>query len=62
MKSVYCVCQVTVNPRQQVPESNFNNNVVRCDVQYTGTAAHLLRATLQHEDEQRVETGGATQE
>ncbi|KAG7219774.1 hypothetical protein INR49_011508 [Caranx melampygus] len=38
--------QVTVNPRQQVPESNFNNNVVRCDVQYTGTAAHVSGCTM----------------
>lgn len=35
------ILKVTVNPRQQVPESNFNNNVVRCDVQYTGTSAHI---------------------
>lgn len=33
--------KVTVNPRQQVPESNYNNNIVRCDVQYTGTSAHI---------------------
>ncbi|KAM3611815.1 uncharacterized protein V6R79_024557 [Siganus canaliculatus] len=37
--------KVTVNPRQQVPESNFNNNVVRCDVQYTGTTAHVSGCT-----------------
>ncbi|XP_019965502.1 protein-lysine 6-oxidase [Paralichthys olivaceus] len=40
------VLKVTVNPRQQVPESNFNNNVVRCDVQYTGTAAHVSGCTV----------------
>uniref|UniRef100_A0A3Q3F0K1 Lysyl oxidase homolog n=1 Tax=Labrus bergylta TaxID=56723 RepID=A0A3Q3F0K1_9LABR len=39
------ILKVTVNPRQQVPESNFNNNVVRCDVQYTGTAAHISGCT-----------------
>lgn len=39
------ILKVTVNPRQQVPESNFNNNVVRCDVQYTGTAAHVSGCT-----------------
>uniref|UniRef100_A0A7N6B1M7 Lysyl oxidase homolog n=1 Tax=Anabas testudineus TaxID=64144 RepID=A0A7N6B1M7_ANATE len=38
--------KVTVNPRQQVPESNFNNNVVRCDIQYTGTAAHVSGCTM----------------
>ncbi|XP_035513556.1 protein-lysine 6-oxidase-like [Morone saxatilis] len=40
------ILKVTVNPRQQVPESNFNNNVVRCDVQYTGTAAHISGCTM----------------
>ncbi|KAF7653073.1 hypothetical protein LDENG_00087640 [Lucifuga dentata] len=35
------ILKVTVNPKQQVPESNFNNNVVRCDVHYTGTAVHV---------------------
>ncbi|XP_017288589.1 protein-lysine 6-oxidase [Kryptolebias marmoratus] len=40
------VLKVTVNPRQQVPESNFNNNVARCDVQYTGNAAHLSGCSL----------------
>ncbi|AWP07726.1 putative protein-lysine 6-oxidase-like [Scophthalmus maximus] len=39
------VLKVTVNPRQQVPESNYNNNVVRCDVQFTGTAAHVSGCT-----------------
>ncbi|XP_029019912.1 protein-lysine 6-oxidase-like isoform X1 [Betta splendens] len=40
------VLKVTVNPRQQVPESNFNNNVVRCDVHYTGSAAHISGCTM----------------
>ncbi|KAM9359936.1 protein-lysine 6-oxidase [Symphorus nematophorus] len=40
------ILKVTVNPRQQVPESNFNNNVVRCDVQYTGNAAHVSGCTM----------------
>ncbi|CAJ1069645.1 protein-lysine 6-oxidase-like [Xyrichtys novacula] len=40
------ILKVTVNPRQQVPESNFNNNVARCDVQYTGTAAHISGCTM----------------
>ncbi|XP_037633833.1 protein-lysine 6-oxidase-like isoform X2 [Sebastes umbrosus] len=39
------ILKVSVNPRQQVPESNYNNNVVRCDVQYTGTAAHVSGCT-----------------
>ncbi|XP_053726604.1 protein-lysine 6-oxidase-like [Synchiropus splendidus] len=35
------VLKVTVNPKKQVPESDYNNNIVRCDVQYTGNAAHV---------------------
>ncbi|XP_056136180.1 protein-lysine 6-oxidase-like [Lampris incognitus] len=40
------ILKVTVNPGNQVPESNFNNNIVRCDVQYTGTAAHVSGCTM----------------
>lgn len=29
--------QVTVNPGFQVQESDFSNNVVRCDIRYTGS-------------------------
>ncbi|XP_072771385.1 protein-lysine 6-oxidase isoform X1 [Nerophis lumbriciformis] len=35
------ILKVTVNPKRNVLESNFANNVVRCDVHYTGRAAHL---------------------
>uniref|UniRef100_A0A8C2XSB6 Lysyl oxidase homolog n=1 Tax=Cyclopterus lumpus TaxID=8103 RepID=A0A8C2XSB6_CYCLU len=35
------ILKVTVNPHHLVPESNYSNNVARCDVQYTGTAAHV---------------------
>nr|XP_061804559.1 protein-lysine 6-oxidase-like [Nerophis lumbriciformis] len=35
------VLKVTVNPKQKVQESNFANNVVHCDVHYTGNAVHL---------------------
>ncbi|XP_029105274.1 protein-lysine 6-oxidase-like isoform X2 [Scleropages formosus] len=31
------VLKVSVNPTFQVPESDFSNNVVRCDVVYTGS-------------------------
>uniref|UniRef100_A0AAY4D691 Lysyl oxidase homolog n=1 Tax=Denticeps clupeoides TaxID=299321 RepID=A0AAY4D691_9TELE len=34
------VLKITVNPGFQVPESDFNNNIVRCDVQYTGNSAY----------------------
>ncbi|CAL9707728.1 unnamed protein product [Knipowitschia caucasica] len=39
------VLKVTVNPQHRVPESNYNNNVARCDVQYTGTSAHVSGCT-----------------
>ncbi|XP_076003605.1 protein-lysine 6-oxidase [Genypterus blacodes] len=35
------VLKVTVNPKKKVPESNYNNNVVRCDVHYSGTAVQV---------------------
>ncbi|XP_067087362.1 protein-lysine 6-oxidase-like [Osmerus mordax] len=35
------VLKVTVNPGFQVPESNFHNNIVRCDVQYSGTSVEV---------------------
>ncbi|XP_062284943.1 lysyl oxidase-like 5b [Scomber scombrus] len=31
------ILKVTVNPNSHVMESDFNNNVVRCDITYTGT-------------------------
>lgn len=37
--------QVTVNPKQKVPESSFDNNVARCDVHYTGSSAHVSGCT-----------------
>uniref|UniRef100_A0A8C6SJL6 Lysyl oxidase homolog n=1 Tax=Neogobius melanostomus TaxID=47308 RepID=A0A8C6SJL6_9GOBI len=36
------ILKVTVNPQHSVPESNFNNNMARCDVDYTGTSVHLF--------------------
>ncbi|XP_077377917.1 protein-lysine 6-oxidase [Festucalex cinctus] len=33
--------KVTVNPKKKIQESNFANNVVQCDVHYTGNAAHV---------------------
>ncbi|XP_061625210.1 protein-lysine 6-oxidase-like isoform X3 [Phyllopteryx taeniolatus] len=35
------VLKVTVNPKKKVQESNFANNVVHCDVHYTGNAVHM---------------------
>uniref|UniRef100_W5LQJ5 Lysyl oxidase homolog n=2 Tax=Astyanax mexicanus TaxID=7994 RepID=W5LQJ5_ASTMX len=41
------VLKVTVNPSFQVQESDFSNNVVRCDIRYTGShvQAHNCRIT-----------------
>ncbi|CAG09675.1 unnamed protein product, partial [Tetraodon nigroviridis] len=39
------ILKVTVNPKQQVPESSFDNNVARCDVHYTGSSAHVSGCT-----------------
>lgn len=36
----YCP-QISVNPYYQVPESDYSNNIVRCDVRYTGSYAYV---------------------
>ncbi|XP_069558782.1 protein-lysine 6-oxidase [Brachyistius frenatus] len=35
------VLKVSVNPSYQVPESDYSNNIVRCDVRYTGNYAYV---------------------
>ncbi|XP_056629452.1 protein-lysine 6-oxidase-like [Triplophysa dalaica] len=35
------ILKITVNPSQQISESDFSNNIVRCDVHYTGNYAHV---------------------
>ncbi|KAK2819089.1 hypothetical protein Q5P01_024650 [Channa striata] len=35
------ILKISVNPYYQVPESDYSNNNVRCDVQYTGNYAHV---------------------
>ncbi|KAM7369064.1 hypothetical protein PAMP_013363 [Pampus punctatissimus] len=35
------ILKVSVNPSYQVPESDFTNNIVRCDVRYTGNYAYV---------------------
>lgn len=37
---IFC-WQVSVNPYYQVPESDYSNNNVRCDVRYTGNYAYV---------------------
>ncbi|XP_069555436.1 lysyl oxidase-like 5a [Brachyistius frenatus] len=36
------ILKVTVNPSQQVQESDFSNNEVRCDIRYTGSYVQEL--------------------
>ncbi|XP_010887769.1 protein-lysine 6-oxidase isoform X1 [Esox lucius] len=40
------ILKVTVNPGHQVPESNFNNNIVRCSAQYSGTSVQVSGCTV----------------
>uniref|UniRef100_A0A4W5RQP6 Lysyl oxidase homolog n=1 Tax=Hucho hucho TaxID=62062 RepID=A0A4W5RQP6_9TELE len=40
------ILKITVNPGHQVPESNFDNNVVRCSVQYSGTSVQVSGCTV----------------
>ncbi|XP_065103925.1 protein-lysine 6-oxidase [Paramisgurnus dabryanus] len=35
------ILKITVNPGYQISESDFSNNIVRCDVHYTGNYAHV---------------------
>ncbi|XP_029921306.1 protein-lysine 6-oxidase isoform X2 [Myripristis murdjan] len=35
------VLKISVNPSYQVPESDYSNNVVRCEVRYTGNYAYV---------------------
>lgn len=40
------VLQITVNPSYQVPESDFSNNIMRCDIQYTGNYVHTSGCSI----------------
>ncbi|KAG7512152.1 protein-lysine 6-oxidase-like [Solea senegalensis] len=35
------VLKISVNPYYQVPESDYSNNIVRCEVRYTGNYAYV---------------------
>lgn len=35
------ILKVSVNPNYHVPESDYSNNIVRCDVRYTGNYAYV---------------------
>uniref|UniRef100_H0WAI6 Lysyl oxidase homolog n=1 Tax=Cavia porcellus TaxID=10141 RepID=H0WAI6_CAVPO len=40
------ILKVSVNPSYLVPESDYNNNVVRCDIRYTGHHAYASGCTI----------------
>ncbi|XP_048876940.1 protein-lysine 6-oxidase [Brienomyrus brachyistius] len=40
------ILKVSVNPSYQVPESDYSNNVVRCDIRYTGNYAYTSGCRL----------------
>lgn len=35
------ILKISVNPSYQVPESDYSNNIVRCDLRYTGNYAYV---------------------
>ncbi|XP_041825214.1 protein-lysine 6-oxidase [Melanotaenia boesemani] len=41
VKPGHYILKVSVNPNYQVPESDYSNNNVRCDVRYTGNYAYV---------------------
>ncbi|KAJ8380972.1 hypothetical protein SKAU_G00017500 [Synaphobranchus kaupii] len=40
------ILKISVNPSYQVPESDYTNNIVRCDVRYTGQYAYTSGCRL----------------
>ncbi|KAM6469146.1 protein-lysine 6-oxidase isoform 2-T2 [Liasis olivaceus] len=40
------ILKVTVNPSYLVPESDYSNNIVRCDIRYTGHHAYASGCTI----------------
>ncbi|XP_018104956.1 lysyl oxidase L homeolog isoform X1 [Xenopus laevis] len=40
------ILKVSVNPSYQVPESDYSNNVVRCDLRYTGHYVYTSGCTI----------------
>ncbi|XP_037548469.1 protein-lysine 6-oxidase [Nematolebias whitei] len=41
VKPGHYTLKISVNPYYQVPESDYSNNIVRCDVRYTGSYAYV---------------------
>uniref|UniRef100_A0A8C1MX36 Lysyl oxidase homolog n=1 Tax=Cyprinus carpio TaxID=7962 RepID=A0A8C1MX36_CYPCA len=46
--------KITVNPGFQVSESDFSNNIVRCDIHYTGNYAHVSGCSMTANQEQQT--------
>ncbi|KAK6305403.1 hypothetical protein J4Q44_G00241830 [Coregonus suidteri] len=42
------VLKISVNPSYQVPESDYSNNIVRCEVRYTGNYAYVSGCHVSH--------------
>ncbi|KAL0965593.1 hypothetical protein UPYG_G00283320 [Umbra pygmaea] len=42
------ILKISVNPSYQVPESDYSNNIVRCEVRYTGNYAYVSGCYLSH--------------
>ncbi|PKK26119.1 protein-lysine 6-oxidase isoform X3 [Numenius arquata] len=40
------ILKVSVNPSYLVPESDYSNNIVRCDIRYTGHHAYASGCTI----------------
>ncbi|XP_062984475.1 protein-lysine 6-oxidase [Elgaria multicarinata webbii] len=40
------ILKVSVNPSYLVPESDYSNNIVRCDIRYTGNHAYVSGCTI----------------
>lgn len=40
------ILKVSVNPSYLVPESDYSNNVVRCEIRYTGHHAYASGCTI----------------
>ncbi|XP_062854801.1 protein-lysine 6-oxidase [Trichomycterus rosablanca] len=40
------ILKITVNPTYQVPESDISNNILRCDIQYTGNYVHTSGCSI----------------
>ncbi|XP_069481668.1 protein-lysine 6-oxidase [Ambystoma mexicanum] len=42
------ILKVSVNPNYHVSESDYSNNIVRCDIRYTGTHVYTSNCAISH--------------